>query len=112
VPAQHLHRAEGPPRALLLEVEEIVRHDSTAVALRDVGRLVPLLEDPEAQLRILGDAPFRPADLLEQRASHQGHRAVLDDRIAFVAGDHADVEEAPVLRVAHRLERAFAAGAW
>ena len=40
-------------------------------------------------------------------ASHERHRAVLDDRVALVARDHADVEETAVFRMAHRLECAF-----
>ncbi len=32
---------------------------------------------------------------------------MLDDGIAFVARDHADIEKAAVLRVTHRLERVF-----
>jgi hypothetical protein len=38
VVAQDLHRAKGPARALLLEIEEVVRHDAAAVARRATAR--------------------------------------------------------------------------
>ena len=106
---EDLHRAVGPAIALLLEVEEGVRHQAATIAARRVAGLVPRLHDRQAELGVLGDAPFGPAaHLVEDVATHQGHRAVLDDRVALVARDHAEPEEAPVLRMRHRLEGAFA----
>ena len=108
VGAQDLHGTVGPAEALLLEVDERVRHQPLAVAVRNVGGLQAFLEDAQAEFRVLGDAPFGPAaQVLEDRAPDHRHRAVHDDRVAFVARDHADVEETTVLGVAHRLERAL-----
>ena len=41
--------------------------------------------------------------------AHDGHGAVLDDRVVLVALDHADVEEAAIFLIRHRLEQALAA---
>ena len=62
-------------------------------------------QDPQAQFGVLGDAPLGPsAHFVQHPAADQGHGAVLDDGVALVAGDHADVEKAPVFGIHHGLE--------
>ncbi|CRQ88084.1 hypothetical protein PAERUG_E5_London_17_VIM_2_12_12_05150 [Pseudomonas aeruginosa] len=107
MPLHDLDRAVGPAEALLLEVDEGIGHHPLAVAALEVGGRQALLEHPQAQLGVLGDAPFRPSQLVQHAAPDHGHGAVLDDRVAVVAGDHADVEEALVLGVAEPLEGAL-----
>src|SRR4029450_8780791 len=69
-----------------------------------------MLEQPQTELCILGNAPLRPAAGCYQCLPlHESHRAVLNDGVALVARDHADQEEATVLGVTHRLEHALAA---
>src|SRR5207244_4386070 len=104
---EDLHGTVGPAEALLLEIDEGVGHQAAAVARGYEGGIEAALEDAQAELRILGDAPLGPAATTHQlRAPHHGHGAVLDDGVALVARDHADVEEAAVLGVAHGLEGA------
>ncbi len=102
-----LDGAVGPAEALLLEVDEGVRHQPLAEAVVGVGGRVAFLEHAQAQLGVLADGPVGPAQLVHHRAADHRHGAVLDDRVAVVAGDHADVEEALVLGVAELLEQAF-----
>src|SRR5690606_41607357 len=84
-----------PPRSPLFPYTSLFR--SAVAVLGIAGREAPL-KHPQAQLGVLGDAPVGPADLVQHAAAGHGHGAVLDDGVAFVAGDHADVEEALVLR--------------
>src|SRR6202035_6113518 len=82
---------------------------AAAVARGHVAGIKPRLEDAQPELRVLGDAPLGPAAAAAQLcAPHHGHGAVLDDGVAVVARDHAYVEEAAVLGVAHGLEGAHA----
>ena len=110
VVAHDLHGTVGPAEALVLVIGERVGDQTLAIAVGKIGRLVALLENAQTEFGVLGDAPFAPtADLGQHRAAHQRHGAVLDDRIAFVAGDHADIEKAAIFCVAHRLEGVLAA---
>ena len=102
-----LDGAIGPAEALLLEVDEGVRHQALAVAVVGVGRRQAFFEHTQAQFGVFADAPFGPAQFFQHRAPGHGHGAVLDDRVTVVAGDHANVEKALVLAVAQLLERAF-----
>ena len=71
----------------------------------DVTRVVALLDQAQAELGVLADAPLGPAaDLFQRAPTHHGHGAVLDQRVALVAVVHADAEEAVELPVAHALE--------
>ena len=100
-----LHGAVSPAEALLLVAGEMVGRQAVAEALAAVHGAIALLHQAQAQLGVLGDAPGRPAaQLLHQVAAHQGHRAVLDDGVVFVAQAHADVEEAGIFPVEHFLE--------
>src|SRR5207302_10697843 len=101
---EDMHGAVGPAEALLPELAEGVGHQAAAVARGYEGGIEAGLEDAQAEPRIHGDAPLGPAATADQlRAPHHGHGAVLDDGVALVARDHADVEEAAVLGVAHGL---------
>ncbi len=81
-------------------------HQSAPVRHGQVLSFIAVLEQAQSQLGILGDAPLGPAaDALQRRVPDQRHRAVLNDGVALVAHDHADVKEAAILGVAHRLER-------
>src|SRR5579872_6115139 len=106
MPFQNLHGPVGPAEALFLEIDEGVGHEAPAVTLRHVARLEAGLENPQTELGILGDAPLGPTSRLQLRAADHGHGAVLNDGVALVAGDHADVEETTVLGITHRLEGA------
>ena len=108
MPLQDLHRAIGPAEALRLVGVQRIRHDALAVGARIIDRLPAFLEQPQAQFRILGDAPFGPAaDSLQRRFAYHGHGAVLDDRVVVVTLHHADLEEAGIFPVAGLLEAAL-----
>src|SRR5688572_32060585 len=99
------HGAIGPAVALLAIGLEAVGHQALAVALLGIDRAVAVLEQAQAELGILGDAPFAPAaDLRQRRLADQGHGAMLDDRVLLVPGLHAEMEEAGILPEAHALE--------
>ena len=105
-----LHRAIDPAIALAHEGLQRVGRQPVPHALRNVGGAIARLEQFEAEFGVLGDAPCRPAaDFFQRVLAHDGHGAVLDDGVVFVALDHADVEEAAIFLVAHRLEHAVAA---
>src|SRR5690606_21890084 len=80
-----LDGAVGPAEALLLVVDEGVRHQAAAEALVGVGRRVALLEHAQAQLGVFADGPVGPFQLVHHAAPDHGHGAVLDDRVAVVA---------------------------
>ena len=103
--AHDLHGAIGPAIALLLEVDERVRHQTASIAVGQVSGLIASLEHAQSQFGIFGDAPLGPAaQSVQQTAAHQRHGAVLDDGVALVTRDHADMEKAAVLGIAHGLE--------
>src|SRR5690606_16337674 len=109
MPLANLHRAIGPPEALALVVGQAVRDQAATEALLDVDRLIAGLEQAQAQLGVLADAPLGPAlDPVERGSAHERHGAVLDDGVALVALDHADLEEAGVLPVAPVLAQGLA----
>ena len=92
--AQDLHAAEAPTEPLALQGGEGQRHDALAVGLRDVDPRVPVHQQAERGLGVLGDAPFVPApELLQQVAPKKSHRAGEDDRVALVARGHRRGEE-------------------
>src|SRR5690606_39405139 len=106
VPPHDLYRALRPPAALLAERREVVGRQALAHHAIDVDGRPAAFHQAQAELGILADRPFGPLAVLAQRArAHQRHRAVLDDRVAFVAMVHADAEEAVVLVVHHAAER-------
>src|SRR5882757_5523649 len=106
---QDLHGAICPAKALLLEVDERVRHQPATVSGRHVCRFVSGLKDAQPELSILGDTPLGPSTRgFEEVPSDECHGAVLNDGVALIARDHADVEETAILGVTHRLEGALA----
>ena len=107
---QDLHRAIGPAVALLAIGLEAVRHQPAAIALLGVDRPMARLEQAQAELGILGDAPFGPAAGLRQGGlPDQRHGAVLDDGVLLVPGLHAEIEETGILPEAHPLEEVLVA---
>ena len=95
-----LQAAIGPAVALLLVGLEAVRQQAVAIALVGVMRLPALFEHGEAEIGVFADRVARPgADRCQRRAADQAHRAVHDDGVAFVALNHADVEEAGIFAV-------------
>jgi hypothetical protein len=61
VHAQDLDAAEAPPVALALERLERQRHDAAAERLVHVQPVPARPEQPQRQLRVLGDDPLVPA---------------------------------------------------
>src|SRR3546814_628081 len=62
-------------------------------------------EQAQAHLGVLADAPLGPApDMVDGGTAHQGHGAMLDDGVALVALDHADLEKAGIFPVDEFLE--------
>src|SRR3954452_1550672 len=105
VALEDLHRAIGPAESLRLIRREAVRHKALTKAVRHINRFIARFEQAEAQFGVFGDAPLTPAaDFDQSRLADQGHGAVLNDRVALVPLDHADLEEALVFPVAHGLE--------
>src|SRR3569832_2905463 len=79
--------------------------ETLAEHLVDVDRFITLREQAQAEIRVLAAAPLRPALHDGQRGlADQGHGAVLDDGVAYVAVHHAEVEEAGELPIDHFLE--------
>src|SRR4051794_23443049 len=105
VALKDLHRAIGPAKSLSLIRREAVRHKALTEAVRHINRFIAGFEQAEAEFGVFGDAPLAPAaDFDQRRLADQRHGAVLDDRVALVPLDHADLEEALVFPVAHGLE--------
>ena len=71
-----------------------------AVALVGVVGLPAKFEQREAEIGVFANRVARPSTgCVDGGAPHQAHRAMRNDRIEFVALDHADVEEAGVFAV-------------
>src|SRR3569623_405853 len=102
---ENLHGAVRPAETLSYVAGKGMGRETSAEHFVDVNRFVALRQQAQAQLRVLADAPLRPAlHLVQCRLAEQCHGAVLDDGDAFVAMHHADVEEAGVFPVDHFLE--------
>ena len=87
---------------MTLLLERLVGVGQQALAIADVGvvRQPALLLDGQAEIGVLADGVAGPAaGHVHRRTADQAHRAVHDDGVAFVALDHADVEEAGIFAV-------------
>src|SRR6185436_3388946 len=105
VATQDLDAAEGPPITLLAEALVGQGHDPLAEWSRQVDGPVAVGENPQACLSVFGDDPLVPAaDLLEDRATDETHRAGEDDRVPTGPADHANVEEIGEAHVAGAVE--------
>ena len=98
------HCTVGPAKTLFLEIQKGIRHQAATIANRNINSLITTLKDAKSKFSILSDTPFRPADILQYATPHHCHGAVLNNGIAFISVDHADMEKALVLGLAHRLE--------
>jgi len=105
VVAKDEDRAIGPTEPLFFVIEKGVRHQPFAEAVGGIAGRITLFKDAQAKLRILSNAPFSPAThLVEHFASDHGHGAVLNDGVALVTGDHANLKEAAIFGETHGLE--------
>ena len=106
VPAQNLHRALRPAPALALIGGKVGRNEAGAEHLIDINDAQILLQEAQAEFGVFTDAGRLPAAHLAQgRGADQGHRAMLDRRVALLTVVHADAEKAVVLPIHHAAQR-------
>ena len=102
-----LHAAIGPAVALPLIGGEVRRQQAPAIAAARVMGAPAAREQRETEIGILDDGVARPAAGIDQRApADKAHGAVRDDGVDLVPLHHADVEEAGIFAVHHRMHDA------
>src|SRR4029077_8728693 len=102
-----LHAAISPAVALPLVSGEVRRQQTPAIAPASIVGPPTAREQGEPEIGILDDGVARPAaGIGERAAAYEAHGAMRDDGVDLVPLHHADIEEAGIFAVHHRMHHA------
>src|SRR5690606_19084449 len=108
VSTQYLHCAIGPTESLFFVVDKFIRHQTTAVAVREVHSFIPSLKYPQAEFSVFGNTPFTPpTNFFQPLTANHGHGAMLDNAVALITRDHTNLKKSAIFGEAHRFKCTF-----